>query len=151
MNQKGIGILIAVLLGLGLVLLNRSELVLTRQDNFLIRKISASGYEIQSTIRIYNPNLLSSTIETIEEEFRLNGQVVSILKMQPGLGIPGRKETSFPVMVRMDIETFNKVFPARPITDTTPVEITVKGEIVFKNFTGGGNLPVSSNATITLN
>lgn len=150
MKQKGIGILIAALLGLGLVLLNRSNLQLTAQDNFLIRKISASGYELQSTIRIYNPNLLSSTIESIEEEFRINGQVVSILKMQPQQGIPGRKETLLPVMVRMDTETFNKAFPNDSIAGTEPVQVTVTGEIEYKNFTGGGRLPVSGSASITL-
>ena len=52
MKQKGLGILIAALIGLGLVLVNRNDLEVKGQDNFLIRKISSSGYELQSTIRL---------------------------------------------------------------------------------------------------
>jgi LEA14-like dessication related protein len=150
MKQKGLGILIAALIGLGLVLVNRNDLEVKGQDNFLIRKISSSGYELQSTIRLYNPNLLSSTIQTIEEDFRINGQTVSILKMQPEQGIPGRKETAFPVMVRMDVETFNKAFPSDSIAGTEPLQASVTGTITYKNFTGGGSIPVNSSATINL-
>jgi hypothetical protein len=77
--------------------------------------------------------------------------VVSILKMQPQQGIPGRKETSLPVMVRMDTETFNKAFPNDSIVGTEPVQVTVAGEIEYKNFTGGGKLPVSASASVILN
>lgn len=141
MKRRGVGILIAILLGLGLVVLNRKDLELVTQDKFLVRKISASGYELQSYITINNPNLLSSTIEVIEEEYRINGHVVSIMKIQLDQGIPGLKETGFPITVRFDSETFKAAFPSDSLfANAKTVDVT--GKITYHNFTGGGTLEI---------
>jgi LEA14-like dessication related protein len=150
MKRRGVGILIAILLGLGLVLLNRKDLELVTQNKFLVRKISASGYELQSYITINNPNLLSSTIETIEEEYRINGHVVSIMKMQLDQGIPGRKETTFPVNVRFDTETFKAAFPADTVLTGFNKTVDVTGKVTYHNFTGGGTLEIKIQDELNL-
>jgi LEA14-like dessication related protein len=151
MKNRLIGILIAVLIGAVLILMNREELQLASQSPFLLKQINGTGYELQSQLKLYNPNLLSSTVQEIHETFKLNGTTAAILNMQVEQGIAGRKETSFPVMVRFDKATFEKVFPDSVLTGTeVPVEIT--GEITYKNFTVSGvvNVSIKDKAHINL-
>ncbi|MCW5909298.1 MAG: LEA type 2 family protein [Chitinophagales bacterium] len=151
MFKGGTGILIVALLGLGLIMLNRNPLQLQAQSGFALHRISASGYELQSTITIYNPNILSSTIENLHEEFRLNGELVSIIKQQPMQGIPGRKETSFPVSIRFDEEAFARIVAADSLFDGNTLNLNVTGEITYHNFTGGGSIVVDFDETVPLN
>lgn len=150
MVKRGTGILIVVLLGLCLVILNRHPLQLRGQHHFVLHRVSASGYEIRSITTIYNPNFLSSTIHSLREEFRLNGQLVSVVKQQPMLGIPGRKEISFPLSVRLDEETFARAAAADSMVNGSLMNLTVRGEITYTNFTGGGNMVVNFDQPIKL-
>lgn len=150
MFKRITGILIVVLLGLGLAMLNRHPLQLQGQHHFVLHRISASGYEIQSTITIYNPNFLSSTIHSLREEFRLNGQLVSVIKQQLTQGIPGRKETSFPISVRLDEETFTRAAAADSTFNGSLMNLNVSGEITYTNFTGGGSMVVNFDQPIKL-
>ncbi len=47
-------------------------------------------------------------VKSIHEEFRINGKVLGILDQEINQGIPGRKESSFPVSIRFGEDEFNR-------------------------------------------
>ncbi len=151
MNYRKAGPILAIaLLGI-LYLFNRSEVKVAAQDTFLLKKITASGYELQSVIKLQNDNLLSSTIVNIDEKYYVNDELVSIMHLEFNQGIPGRKTTEFPLMVRFDGTDLNNF----PLNDTTAgtktLIVRVEGEIEYKNFIGGGKTTVASADTIKVN
>src|SRR5699024_10185468 len=138
---------------LGIILFfNREEIKLVKQDTFLLKKISASGYELQSVIKLKNDNLLSSTIMNVDEKFYINDELVSIMHLELSQGIPGRgKETEFPVMVRFNSEGW-KDFALNDTTGgTIPLVLKISGEIEYKNMMGGGKTTVDIQDTIKVN
>lgn len=152
MNFRKGGLIIALVL-LGIILFfNREAVKLVKQDTFLLKKISAEGYELQSVIKLQNSNLLSSTVMNIDEKFYLNDELISIMHIEFNQGIPGRgKETEFPIMVRFnssDLKNFS-------LSDTNavaqPLVVRVEGEIEYKNFMGGGKTIVDTQDTIKVN
>ncbi|MES2620528.1 MAG: LEA type 2 family protein, partial [Bacteroidota bacterium] len=111
------------------------------------RKISLSAYELSSVIHLQNPNLLSSTIKTIDERFFINGKQIGELSNAIGQGIPGRKETTFPVKVRIPKDEIPS-FYLDSIRVPQPIEINIKGEIVFENLFGGGKVLIDQKNTV---
>ncbi|MBL0308296.1 MAG: hypothetical protein IPP77_00915 [Bacteroidetes bacterium] len=146
MKIKRIGILIALALLVVLYFLNRADIVLVRQDKFEIYQLSAEGYELKSLIHLDNPNLLSSTVETIRQEFRVDGVVIGIFEMELNQGIPGRKETVFPVSIRFGNDAISS---SSPDSSTRNVEVEVKSKIAFHNFIGGGTIQADQNYSVT--
>lgn len=148
MNRKIMYVVLAVLLA-AVILLNRREVELVKQDNFEIVQISANGYELRSVLTFNNKNLLSSTIKSVDEKFYVNGELVSITHNQLDQGIPGMKETSLPMMVRFEGGAF-----MHPNGDTlsiaTSFNIEVKGDIEYSNFTGGGKIIVEQQGKANL-
>jgi|GEM_PF-1866408 len=142
MNKKLGGILVTALLVIGVMLLNRREVIFVGQNNFVLKKISSTGYELQSLIILKNNNLLSSTIQNLDEKFYLNDTLISIMHMELQQGIPGIKETTFPIMVRFNMDSLNE-FDAH--------SIRAEGNADYKNFTGGGNMKLNANAVVKLN
>jgi LEA14-like dessication related protein len=151
MNYRKAGPILAIALLGVLYLLNRSEVKVAAQDTFLLKKITASGYELQSVIKLQNDNLLSSTIVNIDEKYYINEELISIMHLEFNQGIPGRKTTEFPLMVRFDGTDLNNF----PLNDTTvgtkTLVVRVEGEIEYKNFIGGGKTKVASADTIKVN
>ncbi|HLP53090.1 MAG TPA: LEA type 2 family protein [Chitinophagales bacterium] len=149
MDIKKAGLVIVGVLLVGLFLFNRSDVSLTKQDAFTITPIGANGYELHSTLHFYNPNLLSSTIKEISENFYINGRSIAIMKMEIAQGIPGRKETSFPVTVRFNRNDLKQLFPDSAV-GLVKGEVSVTGEITFSNMFGGGKISVEQNDSLTI-
>lgn len=149
MNKRRIGLVIFVVLAAGVVLLNRKNVFLASDGNFKLLKISSAGYELQSVIRLHNPNWLSSTIKTVHEIFYINGKSVGEINLELNQGIPARKQTSFPVSIRFSNEDFRKIF----LNDTvmsTKMEISSTGEILFQNLSGGGKISVNEKDSVSI-
>lgn len=149
MNIKRAGLLILIVLFAALFLLNRSDVSLVKQDSFSVTPIGANGYELHSTLHFYNPNLLSSTIKTINESYYINGKSVSIMNQELNQGIPGRKETEFPVAVRYSRADMKQFLPDSSV-GLIKVEVTVTGEITFANMFGGGKILVEQTDSIVI-
>lgn len=151
MNYRKAGPILAVALLGVLYLFNRNEVKVAAQDTFLLKQITKTGYELQSVIKLQNDNLLSSTIVNIDEKFYVNEELVSIMHLEFNQGIPGRKTTEFPLMVRFDGENLKNF----PLNDTTAgpktLIVRVEGEVEYKNFIGGGKTQVERQDTITVN
>lgn len=152
MNFRRGGLIIAVVL-LGVILFfNREPVKLVKQDTFLLKKISATGYELQSVIKLKNSNLLSSTVMNIDEKFYLNDELISIVHIELNQGIPGRgKETEFPIMVRFNNDDLRGLSLVDTNAAEQPLVVRVEGEIEYKNFMGGGKTIVDTQDTIKTN
>jgi LEA14-like dessication related protein len=149
MNSKNVGILIFVILLALVVVFNRGDVTLVSQSDFKLRPISSNGFMLESEIHLNNPNILSCTVKSIHEEFRINGKVIGILDQEINQGIPGRKESSFPVNIR-----FGKDEYKRPISgdsaNSNKANISVEGEIVFSKVIGGGKIVVNENRLLSM-
>ena len=143
MNFKRAGLLIAIILGLIVFMLNRSDVTLQSQDQFELHSLSANGVQLQSIIHLNNPNLLSATIKRMHEDFSINGVLLGTLDNDIGQGIPGRKETGFPVTIR-----FTKDDYQRAVSAGASKTIDVKGEIIFQHVSGGGTIKVNLSQPI---
>lgn len=148
MNFRRSGILIALILLVVLYFLNNKAIVLTKQDEFQIHRISEDGYELKSILHFDNPNLLSSTVKSIREEYRINGTLVGILDMGLEQGIPGRKETEFPIGLRFTDKDLLRIMALD--STATEVQVKVTGEVVFSNFIGGGSVKVDETHPVLL-
>lgn len=148
MNPKRIGLLIFIVLAAAVLWLNRKDVVLHSQNEFKLVKISTTGYELQSVIHLQNPNFLSATIKTIQEDFYINGIKVGELSSEINQGIPGWKETSFPVSIRFTSEDWERIFPDSHVP--AKAEVTVKGEINFQNLTGSGKITVNIKNSLSI-
>lgn len=130
--KKG-GILVVILLVVVLYFFNKHPVTLRPSENFELGKMGG-GYELKSTLLLHNPNLLSSTIENIYQEYRINGTGAGTLQTEIRQGIPGRKETTFPVGIRFGGEVLENMPPG----DSLPLLVMTR--ISFSNFIGGGNI-----------
>lgn len=142
MNSKYIGWLVFIVLLLLVVLLNRGSISLTGQDSFVLQPLSSTGYVLQSEIHLNNPNLLSGTVKSIHEEFRLNGVLLGVLDQEINQGIPGRKESGFPVSIRFAKEDYDRAIRRDSSTAAKPA-IKVEGNIVYSNLISGGEIRVN--------
>ncbi len=122
-----------------LFFLNRRQVTLSAQDSVELKRISGSGYELSSVLRLYNPNLLSSTIKSIHEKFVINGTPVGELNMELDQGIPGLRESQLPVSARFSREEAQEAFGD---SAAGSFALTITGEIVFQNLAGGGTIAV---------
>ncbi len=147
MNHKRIGLFISLVLAVAVILLNRKDVVLSSQSEFKLVKISTTGYELQSVIHFQNPNLLSATIKSIDEDFYINSVKAGVLSIEINQGIPGRKETSFPVSVRFTTDDWERIFSDSLVH--AKVEVNVKGEINFQNLTGSGKITVNEKQSFS--
>ena len=136
MNFRRAGVVITVALVLVLFLLNRKDVRLVKHSDFEWRRISSSGFELSSVIHLDNPNLLSTTIKTIRELYFIGEIEIGELNLEINQGIPGRKETVFPVNIRIPQEGI----ASAPTSEK--FELQVRGEITFENLTGGGTIIV---------
>ncbi len=147
MNKRRIGLVIFVVLAAAVVLLNRKDVILTSGGNFKLLKITSEGYELQSVIRIQNPNWLSSTIKSVHENFYISGKSVGEVNLELNQGIPGRKETSFPLSIRFTTADMVKIF----VSDSTLPDkalVSATGEIIFQNLSGGGKITLDEKDSI---
>ena len=126
---------------------NKHPVTLRPSDNFELGKMGG-GYELKSTLRLHNPNLLSSTIENIYQEYRINGTLVGILDMGLEQGIPGRKETEFPIGLRFTDKDLVRIMALDSAAKEVQVKVT--GEVVFSNFIGGGTVKVDETHPVLL-
>ena len=150
MKFKRIGILIAVVLAVIIYLFNRADIELTKQDTFSVAPIGGTGYLLKSELHLNNPNLLSSTIKTITEKYFIAGREVARMNMEINQGIPGRKETSFPVSIRFSKADIQAIFPDDTILTNVKAEVTVTGEITFQNVVGGGTISVNQKDSVLI-
>ena len=92
----------------------------------------------------------SNEIKTIDEKFFISGKQVGVLSYEISLGIPGLKETKFPVSVRFGKEDLPDVFSSGTLANSK-TEITVTGEIDFHNLTGEGKITVNEKDSVMFN
>lgn len=143
------GWLIAIFLLIIVVLFNRSDVQLVKQGEFNLLNIGQEGYELQSVLHFSNPNWLSSTIVSINEKYYINDRLIGELSNEVEQGISGRKETILPVGVRFSRKDFTALAQLDSSNIHQPVAINIKGEITFRNFTGGGTITVNQTTSIT--
>mgnify|MGYP001552555340 FL=1 len=129
-------------------MLNRKAVSLTKQNNFDLHPLSSAGYECNSVIHLHNPNLLSSTIITMDEKYSINGVSLGLLSIELNQGIPGLKETEFPVSVRFSKADFLKAVDSDS-TLPTSINLLVEGEIKYQNLTGNGTIKVYHTENIS--
>jgi hypothetical protein len=91
MNFRFTGPIIALAGFALLYYLNREKVQLTSHGHFEVKKISTAGLECSSTLQLNNPNLLSATILSLSETYRINGTQVAELNHNLQQAIPGRK------------------------------------------------------------
>ena len=150
MKLKRVGILIAVVLAVIIYLFNRADVELTKQDTFSVASIGGTGFLLKSELHLNNPNLLSSTIKTITEKYFIAGREVARMNMEINQGIPGRKETSFPISVRFSKADIQAIFPDDTVLTDVKAEVTVTGEITFQNVVGGGTIKVNQKDSVLI-
>lgn len=149
MNFRKGGLIIAGILLVATIFLNRSDVQLSSQADFSVTKITASGYELKSVVKLHNPNLLSSTIHSINEKFYLNDIFVGEFNNELEQGIPGRKDTDFPLNIRFSQTDVHELFAGDTLLQKK-CRVTVKGEIVFSNLTGGGKITVNQTGYVII-
>lgn len=149
MNFRIAGLVITGLLLAGLWFFNSSDVSLVGQNNFKAAPVATTGLEIKSVITFNNPNLLSSTIQTINEQFFIEGREVARMNIDLQQGIPGRKETSFPVNVRFSKSDLLRIFGTDSLIPAK-AEVEVTGEIAFKNMLNGGKILVNQKDSLSL-
>lgn len=136
MKKRLWGIGIVVVLAFVLFLFNRGEVQVVKQDNLQLQALGSSGYQLNSTLRLHNPNFLSSTLVTLHEEYKLNNVTVAILNQELNQGIPGLKESAFPLSIRFttaDLQAAVKdsIFPAS-------LPLTIAGKLEYHNVMNSG-------------
>jgi hypothetical protein len=150
MNFRKIGLLGFLIILVAIYFLNRSDLQVTTQNNFSSAPIGNAGYELNSVLVIKNPNLLSSTIKTITESYFIEGREVARMNIDLDRGIPGLKETSFPINVRFGKADLERVFGTDTIARTIKAEVAVTGEITYRNMMNGGKTLVNIKDSVTI-
>jgi len=144
------GWLIAIFLLVVIVLFNRSEVILERQDEFKLIHIGQEGYELQSVLHFSNPNLLSSTLVAINEKCYINDRLLGELNNELEQSIAGRKKSQLPVGIRFSKADFRQLAQLDTAQTNAPVTIHIKGKITYRNFTGGGTIVVHQHSDISL-
>ena len=148
MNFRKAGLIIFGLLLVSLYIFNRKEIELKPQKPVHIYALGSSGGEIQAIITIKNPNLLSSTIKTIHEKFSINGVLLGIMDNEINQGIPGLKETEFPVSIRFSLTDYKMALALDSLHANNPV-ITISGDIQYQNLFNSGKIEVHQTTTVT--
>ena len=148
MNLKRGGLVVAIVLFAILFFINRGAIELSSQTNFTCTKIATNGYQLNSTLTLKSPNLLSSTIQSVNEKFYINGKYIGELNNELAQGIPGLKETQFPLTIRFSAEELAQIFPTQ-LPAAGKALITVTGQITFSNFTGSGTLNINETDSVT--
>lgn len=149
MNFRNAGLGIVIVIAVALFFLNRKDVQMIKQDNFELHAISATGDEYKSVIHLLNPNLLSSTIKTIDERFSINGIQLAALNAEINQGIPGLKETAFPVSVRFTKDDYYHAVHTDSMMHEK-IEVLIEGEINFENLTGKGKIKIHQTETIAV-
>lgn len=147
MNFRRAGVLMAIALGIVLFFLNRKDVTLVKQDSFELHAISATGDQYSSIIHLKNPNLLSSTIKTIHEKYSINGVTIAVFTMEINQGIPGLKETEFPINVRFSKEDYANAVHTDSII-LSDIQVLIDGEITFENLASKGEIKIHQTETI---
>lgn len=147
MNYRYAGLLLVGILVVALAFSNNKKIEVEPMQSFTVHRISGSGGELQGVIVLNNPNILSSTIKNIHEKFYINGILLGILDNEINQGIPGRKETEFPVSIRFSNTDYQNAVAA----DTThPVNtLVVTGTIEYQNLFKPGKAEVNQSVSIT--
>ncbi len=65
-------------------------------------------------------------------------------------GIPGIKESSFPVNVRFSKTDLQRIFGTDTLNATQKAQLQVLGEISFKNMMNSGKITVNQKDSISL-
>ena len=147
MNFRKAGLIIVGVILVALYFLNRNDVILEQQQFLQVRRISASGGEISSVIRLKNPNLLSSTIKIIHEKFYLNGILLGIIDNELNQGIPGLKVTEFPASIRFNSFDYQNALN-RDSLNASHAVVMVEGEIQFQNLFISGKITIHQSAPI---
>jgi hypothetical protein len=134
MKNKKAAIAIFVIPLVLIILLDNKSVTLTAEKDIK-----------QSTLVLNNPNLLSSTIKSIHEKFYVNGVSVGIVDNELNQGIPGRKDSEFPLNIRFPRAALNFVPPADSM-----VTIKTEGEVDYTNLVGKGQIIIGSKASVHL-
>ena len=146
MGNRKWGLVAFLLLLVLLFAFNRKDIEVVNIDNYKLTSISSAGYDLSSTLSVYNPNLLSSTIKSIYISYSSEGVKLGVVDFQAEQGIPGRKTTSLPVSIRFTNAEFDKL-----LIDSLQSSLKVKahGEIVFSNLFGGGRVEIHEVDTLS--
>ncbi len=140
------GIGIVIVLAFVLFLFNRGEVTVVKQNELHLQPLGNSGYQLNSTLHLSNPNLLSSTIVNLHEEVKLNGVTVAILTQELNQGIPGRKETTFPLSVRFTNADWQAAVKDSVVPAALPV--TISGTLTYHNVMSSGSTNILFTDTI---
>ncbi len=143
MNKRYLGLAFIIILFLALVLLNRRDVKLQIESPEIV-PLGNSGYELRIQHTFENPNLLSSTIVSIDEEIFVNGIAAGQINLQPEQGIPGLKNTTLPVMLRFSKDKVDLSMCG----NGQKVLLDLSGKIVYRNLTGGGNIDVNFSDSV---
>jgi len=142
------GLIVVGILLVALYFFNRRDIEVVSMKPFVMHRISTAGGELQGVIVLNNPNLLSSTIKSLHEKFYLNGILLGILDNDISQGIPGLKETEFPVSIRFSNSDYQKGLEADAQHNPDTI-IMVTGDIEFQNLFKSGKTLVQQSAVIT--
>lgn len=140
MSKKRLGLIGFIVIFAAAWYFNRKGPELRAQDEIQLKPIGSTGIELNSTIHLYNPNLLSVTIGRVHERFYIKGKLMGELDAQLSQGIPGLKETEFPVNIRFEKELLDKAM-ARDSGSNT-IQVAIDGEITYEHFVSSGILKV---------
>jgi LEA14-like dessication related protein len=146
--MRKISLAVVAVLVLIVIAFNRKQVQLTAQTNFELQPIGTAGFELKTVIHLKNPNLLSSTIKSINENFYFNGNLVGEIENEISQGIPGLKETAFPISIRLGKDGLLQNAERDSMQHQLKLNILTKGKIVFENLTGGGTIEVNQTDTI---
>ena len=148
MNKRTGGLIVVGIILVVLYFFNRKDIELSPATAFHIHRISATGGELQEVIHLSNPNLLSSTIKTIHEKIYLNGILLGILDNELSQGIPGLKDTEFPVSIRFSNADYQRAVGTDSL-GVHNVAVTIEGEIQFQNLFKSGKIEIHQSAPVT--
>jgi hypothetical protein len=147
MKNKLIPLLIFIIPLILIIYLNRGDINLSAEKNLKLLAVDTSGYMIQSVIVLNNPNLLSATVKTIRERFSIDNVLVGVIDNELNQGIPGRKESEFPVNIRFPKNILEAVADTHTTADGTG-ELTTEGEVIYSTMTGQGTVKIKSSVTV---
>ena len=125
MNMRIVGILIAAILFALIYLFNRQPVSLSGFEKWKNSAIGNNGIILSSNITFHNPNFLSATIQEINLNIAAGGVPVARFQHLPEQGIPGKKDSNFPITVR---------YETNDSTTVTESKITVTGFVTYRNF-----------------
>ncbi|MCS6935331.1 MAG: LEA type 2 family protein, partial [Chitinophagales bacterium] len=141
MKFRYAGLLVAIAGFALLYTFNRSALEFVAQESFALNPVGNSGWECSSILKLHNPNLLSATLVSIEEAYRINGTEIAILNHEMNQTLPGQKTSRFPVSVR---------FARGDIPFDSIALLSVTGKVHYRSMFREGNLTIQIDTAIKL-